>query len=107
MIPVYHKENNGYICLEYKRIEDNGDMYEKTAENLLNYLKMSPTAFQAVNVMRERFLKEGFTELKEQERWKLQKGGRYFVTRNSSALIAFSIPETDRDILPPYSSSPR
>ena len=95
MIPVYHKENNGYICLEYKRIEDNGDMYEKTAENLLNYLKMSPTAFQAVNVMRERFLKEGFTELKEQERWKLQKGGRYFVTRNSSALIAFSIPETD------------
>lgn len=70
-------------------------MYEETALDLLSYLKESPTAFHAVNAMRERFLKEGFTELREQERWLLRKGGRYFVTRNNSAVIAFSIPHTD------------
>ena len=70
-------------------------MYYDTAEKLLNYITDSPTSFHAVDVMKKRFLKEGFTELKEQNHWKLQKGGRYFVTRNSSALIAFSLPEKD------------
>lgn len=70
-------------------------MYYETAEKLLDFLRNSPSAFQAVAVMKNRFIEEGFTELKEQERWKLEKGGRYFVTRNSSALIAFSIPEKD------------
>ncbi|MDO4305881.1 MAG: M18 family aminopeptidase [Eubacteriales bacterium] len=70
-------------------------MYYETAEKLLEFLKNSPSSFQAVDVMKRRFLTEGFTELKEQERWKLEKGGRYFVTRNRSALIAFSIPEQE------------
>lgn len=70
-------------------------MYVETAEKLLQFLKESPSAFQAVDVMKKRFLKEGFVELGEQERWQLKKGGRYFVTRNSSALIAFSIPEKE------------
>lgn len=70
-------------------------MYYETAEKLLRYIMDSPTAFHAVSVMKKRFLQEGFEELKEQEYWHLKKGGRYFVTRNSSALIAFSIPERD------------
>lgn len=70
-------------------------MYYETAEKLLEFLKKSPSAFQAADVMKKRFQAEGFTELKEQERWNLEKGGKYFVTRNSSALIAFSVPERD------------
>lgn len=65
----------------------------KTAENLLAFIQKSPTAFQAVEEMRRRFLKEGFGELREGDYWKLRAGGKYFVTRNHSALIAFSIPE--------------
>lgn len=70
-------------------------MYYETAEKLLEFLKKSPSAFQAADVMKKRFLAEGFIELNEQERWNLEKGGKYFVTRNSSALIAFSVPERD------------
>lgn len=70
-------------------------MYYETAEKLLEFLKKSPSAFQAEDVMKKRFLAEGFTELNEQDRWNLEKGGRYFVTRNGSALIAFSVPEKD------------
>lgn len=70
-------------------------MYYETAEKLLEFLKKSPSAFQAADVMKKRFQAEGFIELNEQERWNLEKGGKYFVTRNSSALIAFSVPERD------------
>lgn len=67
----------------------------ETAAELLAFIRKSPTAFQAVEEMRQRLLWEGFTELSEKERWKLCRGGNYFVTRNHSALIAFSIPEAD------------
>ena len=35
----------------------------------------------------------GFCELKEEEKWNLRLSGSYYVTRNSSALIAFVIPK--------------
>ena len=56
-------------------------------------LTRSPTAFQAVTEMTKRLDKEGFEELKEEDHWKLKKGGNYYVTRNHSAIIAFSIPQ--------------
>lgn len=70
-------------------------MCYETSEKLLNFLKESPTAFHAVDNMKTRFLEEGFVELKEQEHWHLEKGGRYFVMRNGSALIAFSVPQQE------------
>lgn len=70
-------------------------MYQDTAERLLEFISKSPTAFHAVKEMRRRFLEESFEELREEEYWKLRKGGRYFVTRNHSAIIAFSVPQED------------
>jgi aspartyl aminopeptidase len=64
-------------------------------EKMLDFIQKSPTAFHAAEEMKQRFLQEGFTELKEQEHWNLQKGGNYVVLRNHSALIAFSIPKED------------
>ena len=66
-------------------------MYEETTEKLLEFISKSPTAFQAAEEIRRRFLEEGFTELKEEESWNLEKGGKYFVMRNHSAIIGFSI----------------
>lgn len=68
-------------------------MYYETAEKLLAFIRKSPTAFHAVDTMRKTLADQGFQELFEKDYWKLTPGGRYMVTRNNSALIAFSIPE--------------
>ena len=70
-------------------------MYYKTTESLLAFIKKSPTAFQATAEMEKKFAENGYQLLSEQEYWKLQPGGKYIVTRNHSALIAFSIPKKE------------
>ena len=68
-------------------------MYIETTKKLLNFIEKSPTAFQAVDEMKKRFTEGGFQVLSEREHWNLIPGGKYVVTRNNSALIAFVIPE--------------
>ena len=68
-------------------------MYYETAEKLLEFIRKSPTAFHAVDTMKKTLAGHGFQELSEKELWSLTPGGNYMVTRNNSALIAFSIPE--------------
>lgn len=68
-------------------------MYIETTEKLLDFIEKSPTAFQAVDEMQKRLTENGFEVLSEKEYWKLIPGGKYLVTRNNSALIAFCIPE--------------
>lgn len=51
----------------------------------------------------------GCTELHEEEKWELQKSHSYFVTRNASSVIAFTIPEhtdTGYRIMASHSDSP-
>lgn len=84
-------------------------MYKKTAKKLLKFIQKSPTAFQAVEEMSQRLQKEGFKELKEEKHWDLKAGGNYFVTRNHSAVIAFSIskkPAWKFHIMASHSDSP-
>lgn len=68
---------------------------EDFAENLLQYLNDSPTAYHAVENGTALLRKSGFQELKETESWSLCKGGKYFVVKNRSALIAFVVGEGD------------
>ena len=84
-------------------------MYIETTEKLLDFIKKSPTAFQAVGEMQKRLTENGFEELSEKEYWKLVPGGKYLVTRNHSALIAFCIPEKESrafHIMASHSDSP-
>ncbi|MDY3917893.1 MAG: M18 family aminopeptidase [Candidatus Limivivens sp.] len=69
-------------------------MYHQTAIDLLTFLKNSPTCFHAVQTMKDHLLNQGFTEIREDEKWNLIPGGNYVVTRNDSSLIAFSIPSS-------------
>lgn len=62
-------------------------------KDLLTFLDNSPSSFHAVWNMKQQLMDAGFQELRETERWDLQLGGSYVVTRNDSALIAFVIPE--------------
>ena len=66
------------------------DMLEK----FLNFAEQSPTAFHAAANLAALLEENGFAELKETDPWLVDAGGKYFVQRNDSAVIAFQIPET-------------
>ena len=63
-------------------------------ERFLNFAEQAPTAFHAAAGFRDMLLEKGFMELKETAPWLVDAGGRYFVVRNDSAVIAFEVPET-------------
>lgn len=65
----------------------------KFTKKLMDFLDKSVNAFFAVENMKEILQAEGFSSLYEGDDWKLERGGKYFVTRNGSALIAFHLPE--------------
>lgn len=68
---------------------------ETFAAGLLQYLNDSPTAYHAVKNGAALLKACGFQELKETDSWSLQKGGKYFVIKNGSALVAFAVGKGD------------
>lgn len=58
---------------------------------LLEFLGNSPTPFHAVAEMTGRLSKAGFKRLLEADEWSLQPDGRYYVVRNDSSIVAFSL----------------
>ncbi len=62
-----------------------------SAKNLIEFIKKGPTAFHVVENSASILMENGFKELKLNESWELQNGEKYFVKRNKSALIAFTI----------------
>ena len=80
-----------------------------TAKEMLDFIDKSPTCFQVVSNLRKELLNNGFTELFEKEKWSLKPGGKYFVTRNDSSIISFTIPQKKYDgfyITASHSDSP-
>ncbi|MBE6633925.1 MAG: M18 family aminopeptidase [Ruminococcaceae bacterium] len=61
-------------------------------KQLLEFIQKSPTAFQAVSQIAACLEQDGFLELKEVDPWALAAGGKYYVTRNQSSVIAFTLP---------------
>ena len=57
--------------------------------SLFKFIKNSPSAFHTVASVKERLVADGYTELCEGSAWSLVDGGKYFVTRNGSSIIAF------------------
>lgn len=57
----------------------------------LNFLNKSPTAFHVVESSKQLLKEAGFNELKLSEPWKVAPLGKYFVTKNESTLVAFSV----------------
>lgn len=65
------------------------------AKKMLDFIYESPTQFNAVSTSEEILLKNGFEKLDPKATWKLEKGKKYYTTKNSSALIAFKINSTE------------
>nr|MCR5741102.1 M18 family aminopeptidase [Gammaproteobacteria bacterium] len=66
--------------------------------NFIEFLKKSTNPFEAVRSLKEMLDLNNFTELKEEELWKLEKGEKYYVERNGSSIIAFTIPSLLDDL---------
>ncbi len=60
-------------------------------DELLEFLRRSPTPFHAVANMASELDASGFERLREADRWELETGGRYYTVRNGSSLIAFGL----------------
>ncbi len=61
------------------------------AKDLIDFIYNSPTSFNAVNTSKEILDNNGFEELALNKKWNLKVGGRYYITKNSSALVSFII----------------
>lgn len=63
------------------------------AKELIDFIYDSPTAFHAVDMVKGILDNKGFKELKEEEKWKLKNGSKYYMTKNDSAIVAFVVGE--------------
>ena len=63
--------------------------------DLLTFIDQSPSPFHAVDTLAKTLSAAGYTRLSESSPWHLAPGGKYFVTRNGSSLLAFRLPRAD------------
>ena len=61
-------------------------------EAFKNFLDGAHSAYHAAALLVKELENAGYTRLRENESWCLTPGGKYFLTRGDSALIAFRIP---------------
>ncbi len=61
------------------------------ANELIDFIHQSPTAFHVIKEAKNILSKAGFIELNMGESWKLKKGAKYYTTKNDSALFAFQL----------------
>ena len=80
----------------------------ETTEKLLKFIDASPSCFHAVKNICVMLEDAGCIRLLENETWTLEKGKRYFTTRNGSSVLAFSVPENynGMQIVSAHSDSP-
>lgn len=64
------------------------------ANEFIEFVNNLPTPYHAVSTVKSILSKAGFTEIDERSDWQkipLEKNGKYFVTRNASSLIGFTV----------------
>ncbi|MCD8179927.1 MAG: M18 family aminopeptidase [Firmicutes bacterium] len=64
----------------------------ENTNKLIKFIEKSTDCYHTVKTVSDMLEKDGFTRLSESDEWNLRCGGRYYVTRNSSSVIAFKIP---------------
>lgn len=81
-------------------------------QRLLKWLDQSPCSFLAVLTIETELKNAGFSFLDERDKWNLEKGGKYYVKKNGSAIFAFMLPdnfqpgESAVNIISAHSDSP-
>ena len=62
-------------------------------QDLISFLNNSPTAFNAIKNIVDILKENDYKELDEKKRYSIKKGGKYFIRRNGSSIIAFNVGE--------------
>ena len=68
---------------------------ESPVSSMLDFIQKSVSPYHATEELKKMLDAAGYTELCESEEWNLARGGRYYVSRNLSSIIAFRLPEAD------------
>jgi aminopeptidase I len=71
-----------------RRVRDGPEKYTKP---FTDFMTANPTIFHAVDAVAEDLEKHGYKKLSERDSWSLKAGGKYYVARNGSSLIAFAV----------------
>ncbi len=61
----------------------------KHAQDLIDFIYDSPSPYHVIENAKKALSGKGFRELQLTEKWKFEKGGRYFVCQNGTSLFAF------------------
>lgn len=61
--------------------------------DICSFLNNSYTAYHAVKNSENILLENGFEKLELQDKWNIKLGGKYYITKNGSSIIAFVIGE--------------
>ena len=64
-----------------------------TVNAFKSYLDKAHSQYHAIDLLKKQLEESGYTAICEGANWKLEKGGKYYLTRGGSAIIAFRIPE--------------
>ena len=64
---------------------------QQHAQDLLNFIDTSPSPWHAVATSVKALQDKGFIALNEADAWSLKAKGRYYVVRDDSSIIAFSL----------------
>lgn len=84
-------------------------MSKNASKELLKFIEKSPSCYHVIANMGAQLEKAGYIHLYEEEKWELKKGGKYYVTRGGSAVIAFALPVEEAksfQIMASHSDSP-
>ena len=79
------------------------------SKDLIKFIDESPLNYFAVANAKKILIANSYKELKENEKWEIEDKGKYFVTRNDTALIAFTVGEDltkGFDIIGSHTDSP-
>lgn len=66
---------------------------ENRTKKLCDFLDHANSVFHAVALLAQQLQEAGYQCLRECDSWELQPGGKYYMTRGGSSLMAFRIPE--------------
>ncbi len=65
---------------------------DKNIEKLRSFLDNAKSVYHSIHEIKVRLEQAGYCYLSESTPWKLEAGGKYFLTRGNASLIAFRVP---------------